>query len=226
MNAPVRNRFAALLLAFAAASLGALPDQTRAEDIDPAVAEIQHRWEVIQYQTPAKDKRAGFETLAEQATALATSKPDRPDALIWEGIVLSSLAGEKQGLDKLSALGLIKRARERYENAIRIDAAALNGSALNSLGVLYAKAPGWPLSFGDKAKAEENFQAALQRNPAGIDPNYFYGEFLLDQGKAALAIEHLEKALKAPPRPGRQIADEGRRKEVTALLEKARAKIK
>lgn len=224
MTTPTRNRLAALLLAFGAAWLGAA--QAQAEDIDPAVADIQHRWEVIQYQTAKEERRAGFETLAEKASALATAKADRPDALIWEGIVLSSLAGEKQGLDKLSALGLIKRARDRYETAIRIDAGALNGSALNSLAVLYAKAPGWPLSFGDKAKAEENFLAALQRNPNGIDPNYFYAEFLMEQGKAALAMEHLERALKAPPRPGRQIADEGRRKEVMALLEKAKAKVK
>jgi len=223
VKTPASTRFAALLLAFAGATIG-VPAQS--EGIDPAVAEIQQRWEVIQYQTAKEERRAGFEALAAQASALVTSKGEQPDALIWEGIVLSSLAGEKQGLDKLSALGLIKRARERYETAIRVDAGALNGSAFNSLGVLYAKAPGWPLSFGDKAKAEENFLAALQRNPSGIDPNYFYGEFLLEQGKAGLAIEHLERALKAPPRPGRQIADEGRRKEVTALLEKARARIK
>jgi len=220
----IRTCCAALLLALSGGMLGVLP--AHAEEIDPAVADIQHRWEVIQYQTAKEERRANLEALAEKASAVATLKPDRPDALIWEGIVLSSLAGEKQGLDKFSALGLIKRARERYETAIRIDAGALNGSGLNSLGVLYAKAPGWPLSFGDKTKAEENFLAALQRNPAGIDPNYFYGEFLLDQGKAALAIEHLERALKAPPRPGRQIADEGRRKEAMALLEKAKAKIK
>ena len=109
-----------------AAWLGAAP--AMAEDIDPAVAEIQHRWEVIQYQTTKEERRAGFETLAEKASALAAAKADRPDALIWEGIVLSSLAGEKQGLDKLSALGLIKRARDRYETAIRIDAGALNGN--------------------------------------------------------------------------------------------------
>jgi len=224
MTPHIRTRLAALLLGFSAAAFGSLP--ALAEDIDPAVAEIQHRWEVIQYQTAKEERRANLEALAEKASALATLKPDHPDALIWEGIVLSSLAGEKQGLDKLSALGLIKRARERYETAIRIDASALNGSGLNSLGVLYAKAPGWPLSFGDKAKAEENFLAALQRNPAGIDTNYFYAEFLLEQGKASLAIEHLERALKAPPRPSRQIADEGRRKEVMALLEKAKAKIK
>lgn len=31
---------------------------------------------------------------------------------------------------------------------------------------------------------------------------------------------HLAAALKAPPRPGRELADEGRRKEARALLER------
>ena len=34
------------------------------------------------------------------------------------------------------------------------------------------------------------------------------------------ARQHLEKALKAPARPGRELADSGRRKEIQALLEK------
>lgn len=36
------------------------------------------------------------------------------------------------------------------------------------------------------------------------------------------AIPYLEKALKAPSRPGREVADEGRREEARALLKEAR----
>ncbi|WP_313065275.1 MULTISPECIES: hypothetical protein [Achromobacter] len=36
------------------------------------------------------------------------------------------------------------------------------------------------------------------------------------------AVPYLEKALKAPPRPGREVADEGRREEVRTLLKAAR----
>ena len=42
--------------------------------------------------------------------------------------------------------------------AEKINPAALNGSAYNSLGSLYAKVPGWPIGFGDKAKASVNYQ--------------------------------------------------------------------
>ena len=94
---------------------------------------------------------------------------------------------------------------------------------MNSLAVLYYKVPGWPIGFGDKARAETLLRQSLAINPRGIDPNYFYGEFLLENGKAADAVVHLERALKAPPRLGRELADAGRIEEVRVLLERARA---
>lgn len=65
---------------------------------------------------------------------------------------------------------------------------------------------------------------ALSINPEGIDPNFFYGEYLLEQGKPKDAAAYLERALRAPPRPGREIADAGRREEARRLLEEARRK--
>ena len=109
-----------------------------------------------------------------------------------------------------------------YEASIAIDASALDGSAYNSLGVLYYKVPGWPLGFGDKDKARELLQKALAINPKGIDPNFFYGEYLAETKQADEAVSYLERALQAPPRPGRQVADSGRREEVRALLAKIR----
>ena len=104
--------------------------------------------------------------------------------------------------------------------AIKQNPAALDGSAYTSLATLYAKVPGWPIGFGDKDKAEAYFKKSLAINPDGIDPHFFYGEYLLDRGRHAEAREHLENALKAPARSGRELADNGRRKEVQALLEK------
>ena len=90
---------------------------------------------------------------------------------MWEGIIVSSLAGEKGGL---GALGLVKQPRRCTKRRIRIDGGVLDGSAYNSLGVLYYKVPGWPVGFGDKDKARELLQKALAINPKGIDPNFFY----------------------------------------------------
>ena len=90
--------------------------------------------------------------------------------------------------------------------------------------MLYYKVPGWPVGFGDKAKARELLQKALTINPKGIDPNFFYAEYLVETKHADQAIPYLEKAMQAPARPGRQLADQGRREEAKALLEKITAK--
>ena len=194
-----------------------LPAQ--AATLEEGLTEIQHDWEVIRYQTPAAERERRFEALAAKAHRLSESQAGRSEPLVWEGIVLSSWAGEKGGL---GALGLAKQAKALYEAAITIDGHALDGSAYNSLGVLYYKVPGWPLGFGDKDKARELLQKALALNPKGIDPNFFYGEYLLETRQPAEAVTYLERAVQAPGRSGRQIADTGRREEARQLLEKAR----
>lgn len=191
-----------------------------AAPVDDAVADLQRDWETIKYKTPAKQQEPRFEALAAKAHKVATEYPDRAEPLIWEGIIVSSLAGAKGGL---GALGLVKEAKQLYEHALKIAPDALDGSAYNSLGVLYYKVPGWPIGFGDKAKAQELLQKALTLNPRGIDPNYFYGEYLVEVSRNADAVVYLERAINAPARPGRDIADAGRREEARALLDKARA---
>ncbi|WP_081767251.1 hypothetical protein [Hylemonella gracilis] len=191
-----------------------------AAPVDDAVANLQRDWEAIRYQTPASERAQHFETLARKAHQVSASYPGRSEPLIWEGIIVSSLAGEKGGL---GALGLVKQAKALYEQAIAIDGSALDGSAYGSLGVLYYKVPGWPLGFGDKDKAETLLKKALEISPMAIDPNFFYGEFLIENKRKAEGIGYLERALQAPPRPGRHIADTGRREEIRALLGKARA---
>jgi tetratricopeptide (TPR) repeat protein len=197
-----------------------LPMAVWAAPVDDAVAELQHDWEVIRYQTAAADREKRFEALSEKAHKVSESFPGRSEPLIWEGIIVSSWAGEKGGI---GALGLVKQAKADYEQAIQINAKALEGSAYNSLGVLYYKVPGWPLGFGDKAKAKEMLQKALAINPQGIDPNFFYGEYLVETKHTDEAMVYLERALQAPPRPGRQIADTGRREEIRALLAKIKS---
>jgi tetratricopeptide (TPR) repeat protein len=201
-------------------TLAWLPLATWAAPVDDAVAELQHDWEVIRYQTPAGEREKRFESLSAKAHKVAESYPGRSEPLIWEGIIVSSWAGEKGGI---GALGLVKQAKADYEQAIQIDGKALDGSAYNSLGVLYYKVPGWPLGFGDKAKAKELLQKALALNPNGIDPNFFYAEYLVETKHADEAAPYLERALQAPARPGRQIADTGRREEIRALLAKIKS---
>ena len=88
-----------------------------------------------------------------------------------------------------------------------------------------SKAIGQAMGQGDKDKAEALFQQALALNPNGIDPNYFHGDFLLRQKRYGEARTALEKALAAPARPGREVADAGRRDEARALLAQVKEKL-
>lgn len=216
-----RARRAGLAAALACSALALLAPAVQAGPADEEVAQLQRDWEVIRYQAPAAERGQRFEALAAKAHKVAESLPGRAEPLVWEGIIVSSLAGERGGL---GALSLVKQAKALYEAAIKIDGNALDGSAYNSLGVLYYKVPGWPLGFGDKAKARALLQKALALNPKGIDPNFFYGEYLVEVGQPQEAVTYLERALQAPPRPGRELADTGRREEARQLFEKARAR--
>ena len=184
--------------------------------LETELAGIQHRWAEIQYQVPEDQKEKAFEGLASEAEQFVAHYPDRAEPLIWQGIVLSTYAGAKGGL---AALGLVKDAREALEAALAIDADALEGSAYTSLGSLYYQVPGWPLSFGDDDKAREFLQRALSINPSGIDPNFFFGDFLRQQGQSEQARLYVGKVLDAPARPGRELADTGRREQTRRLME-------
>lgn len=220
--APQRRQLLAVgLLAASAALAGLFPLAAQAAAADDAVAELQRDWETIRYQAPAAERAKRFEALAAKAHKVSETYTGQAEPLVWEGIIVSSLAGEKGGL---GALGLVKQAKALYEAAIAINGDALDGSAYNSLGVLYYKVPGWPVGFGDKAKAKELLQKALALNPKGIDPNFFYGEYLVETKQPEQAVTYLERALQAPARPGRQVADSGRREEVRSLLDKVKAR--
>ena len=220
-DGPSRRRLlGALAWAFFAGLGLASPLAAQAGGVEEAVVDLQHDWEVIKYQTPNAEREKRFEALATKAHQVSETYAGRSEALIWEGIITASWAGEKGGL---GALSLAKKAKALYESALKIDASALDGSAYTSLAVLYYKVPGWPVSFGDKDKARELLQKGLLLNPKGIDPNFFYGELLVETDHRDEALGYLERALQAPPRPGRQISDAGRRDEARALMAKIKA---
>lgn len=190
------------------------------EPATSSVNQVRDRWAQINYQLPKPQREAAFEALLHQSEKIRQATPRDAAALIWEGIVLSSLAGEKGGM---GALGLVKRARADFEAAIKLDASALDGAAYTSLGALYYQVPGWPLGFGDDAAARTMLRKGLAIDPDGIDANYFYADFLRDQKDWAGARTAFQKALAAPARPGREVADAGRRQEAQAKLKEVAA---
>jgi tetratricopeptide (TPR) repeat protein len=210
------QHLAQLCLAFGLAGSAGL---AAADAVEDGLRPILEEWAVIKYHTPEKQQESRYHALAVAAHKLAEAHPGRAEPLVWEGIALSSEAGAKGGL---GALSLAKSAKEKLELALKKDDHALKGSAWTSLGTLYYKVPGWPIGFGDKARAEEMLNKAVAINPDGIDPNYFHGEYLYERKRYGEALQALAAAMKAPARPGRELADSGRHQEILALMAKVR----
>ncbi len=204
------------------AGLLAAPLMSWAADVNETLARLQSRWAEVNYQLPEKQREAAFAELAAQAETEVRNNP-APELLIWRGIILSTYAGAKGGL---GALELVKASKASLEQALAKNDQALEGSAYTSLGALYYQVPGWPVGFGDDDKAQAMLSKALTLNPDGIDPNYFYGDFLYRQERYADARVALLKAQAAKPRPGREVADRGRQAEIQALLDKVAAELK
>ena len=206
----MKKIFACLLIATLSQSVWALEaaDQQR-------LSSIQQTWAHIQYEVAEKQRAAAFEQLSSETQAFTAQRPAVAEAWIWKGIVTSSWAGAEGGL---GALGKAKEAKADLERSLTLDPKALQGSAYTSLAALYDRVPGWPIGFGDSDKAEQLRRQALQLNPDGIDSLYFWGDHLYRQKHYAEAKAALQKALQAAPRPGRETADAGRRKEIATLL--------
>ena len=192
---------------------------------DAAFEDLARTWAHVNYEI--KDPRAeavAARELAAQAEAAAKRSPGRAEPLAWEALALLCEADARHNLSSLQLAG---RARVLLERAAAIDPNALGpGTIYANLGSLYAELPGFPVSFGDAHKARAYLDKALAAAPGGLDANYFHGDFLYRQGQGPRAIQALERALQAPARPGRPLADRGRKWEAAQLLDKIRRKEK
>ncbi len=178
--------------------------------------EVQTSWAECQYHTPDKEfKQQCLNEVIQKNSDYLAQQPNDPELTVWLAINKSSLAGAKGGL---GALSLVKEAKELLESVIDRAPQTLEGSAYTSLGSLYYQVPGWPIGFGNDKEAEKMLKKALEINPNGIDPNYFYADFLVQDGRKEEAKQYFNRALQASPRPNRPLADEGRRMEIQAKL--------
>ncbi len=199
-----------------------LPAVTFAEVPGEIVAGLQADWAVANYQLTGDAQIKAYEALIERADKAAAENVGSAEILVWNGIIKSAFAGVKGGV---GALSYAKQAKQSLEASLDIDDHALDGSAYASLGTLYFKVPGWPLGFGNDKKAVQFLKRALEMNPNGIDPNYFYADYLREKKDFESAEEYLLKAQNAAPRADRPVADSGRQQEISAALADVRKKL-
>lgn len=192
-------------------------------EINTEIQQVQKEWARIKYTIDKKQHENALKNLALRATSIRKLQPDNADAHLWEGIVLSTYGG---AIGTLRALDAVTESRDALEQSLKIDPEASKGAANTYLGTLYLLVPEWPIAFGDLVLAKEYLDKAIALNPDDIDANFYYGDFLKKRKKYKQAEIFYKKALFAPARAGRDVADEGRRNEAKERLVKILVKSK
>ena len=159
-----------------------------ASDLGKAVAILETEWAQAYYQNNDAKQKQLYAPLLDKAATLVKHYPQAAEPKIWQANLIASNAAFESSITALSSLD---QAKNLLEEAIRINPKALDGAAYVTLGTLYFKVPGWPVSFGDNRLAEQMLKTGLKINPNGIDTHYFYAEFLLYQDRTDEALEHL-----------------------------------
>ena len=183
--------------------LAPVPGVASEPSVHQQVQGLHDEWADIFYRLPVYEQAGKFETLLPRVHALVERYP-QAEPLVIEAFVLCSYAAAEFSL---SSLNKVARARELLVKSISLDPKVMEGSAYVTLGNLYYRLPGWPISYGDDDQSRQYLEAALKLFPEALDTNYFYGDFLMGQGAFRQAIPYLEKADKAPIRPQSRLSD-------------------
>jgi len=186
-----------------------------ASELSDAISELESAWSVTYYQGSEAQQQQVYPRLLKEAAELAQHYPDSADPKIWQATIIAANAALESSLTVLSSL---ESAKSLLEQAIRQNPSALDGAAYVTLGTLYYRVPGWPISFGDNDKAEQLLKTSLSINPNGIDANYFYADFLLRQNRTSEAEDYLRKAVQAPIRKRQFFADSQLQNEAKQVL--------
>jgi len=169
-----------------------------ADSMRESVSKIEASWVDTSEAKATTDRKNIFLQLAEDISEVVVAFPSQAEPLILKSAILLTMA---EDASSFVALGLVKQAKQLLAKAIDINPEARGGSALVTMGVLYYKVPGWPIAFGDNDEAESYLLKALEVDPNGVASNYFYAEFLLEQGKDEQALSYLNKAIDAKVDP-------------------------
>ena len=186
-----------------------------ANDTSPEIGRIESQWATIYYAQSNSQQEKQYPALLKEIRGLLEQYPESAELMIWQAITLSTNAAFE---NPFIALDSINNAKEILEHAIQKKPDALDGAAYVALGTLYYMTPGWPISFGDQNKAEKLLLTALEINPHGIDPNYFYGDYLLSKNEIDRASSYFKLALKSPVRQDQAYADQQLKNEALHAL--------
>ena len=168
-----------------------------------------------EYAADADDKLFFFDEGVQCGKEGVGINKDSLESNFWLAVNYGSY-GQAKGV--MQSLALVQPMKERAERAAEIDGSYFYGGPWRVLGRLYHKAPGFPFSVGDKKKAEDCLEKALEFGPKFYLNHLFLAELYISNREKAKAREHLEWILNAPPSKNHEREDEGYKREAEALL--------
>lgn len=188
-------------------------------EIEDELSFLLGEYDRARYETPAgKARVAALTAFTALAADFESRYPQHAEPKAWQGWALWAQAGAARNF---SSFGLLRKARERLEEAVTIDPDVFNGTPYIALGMMYGYFPPAPLSFGDEQKGRTYLLKALSMSPDGLEQNAAYGEFLLHKtGDNQSSLTHLKAALASPSLRGRELADKAIRERVSELIAK------
>ncbi|MGH1560337.1 hypothetical protein ACRAWD_27220 [Caulobacter segnis] len=136
-----------ILLALGLATSLLAAGGARADALDGRIDGLARAWAHVNYEIPDKSAQAeGAAQVAAEADALARQNPGRAEPLVWEASRQGDPGGAKRRTGR--AWAWPRNPMALLERAEKINPAALgDGSVYTSLGLLYARVPGFPVGF-------------------------------------------------------------------------------
>jgi tetratricopeptide (TPR) repeat protein len=162
---------------------------------------------------PPKERLAVFEKGKVAGEKAVQLKPDGIEGHYWLGVCLGRY-GEERGV--LKSLFLVDPIAKEMEAVLALD--PKYGDAQHVLGVLYRKAPGWPLSRGDMKKSLDFAQQAVANCPNVVLPRLGLAYTLLALNRPEAAKQELQTALTLPGPADRQPETVEDKQEAQTLL--------
>ena len=145
---------------------------------------------------------------------------DKVEGHFWLGVCLGRIGEERGVLNSLFLVGPIK---DEMEKCLSVD--PTYAGAHHVLGVLYRKAPGWPLSSGDMDKAQEHALLAVKYLPSSTLNHLGLAEVYIARDKNKEAKEQLNIVLTLPLEPDRAPEDKDDKARAQELLKEVNKKL-
>jgi len=146
--------------------------------------------------------------------------PEGVDALYWRSTNLAE-KGQVQGI--LKSLFLVKPLKADMERIVELDPEYYKAFLL--LGILYVKAPPWPLSIGNSQKGVETLEHAIQLNPQCLRCYLELARAHLKRKDTKEAREAAEALLDAGIEPGYEVETPEYRGQAEEILSVIRATV-